>query len=67
MEHALRAPVTRRSLVVPLVCAVLGAGAAAATFAIADDAQSPQTKVVFEPTSTPHQTAQPQLMGGRRP
>jgi hypothetical protein len=67
MSHALRPPINRRSLAVPLVAAVLGAGAATAAFAIADDPPSPQTEVVFQTTSTPHQTAQPQLMGGRRP
>jgi hypothetical protein len=68
MEHALHPPILKRSLVVPLAAAVLGAGVATATYAVVDSSQSPQAKVVFaQPSSSQPQTAEPQLMSGRRP
>jgi hypothetical protein len=67
MEHALHPPILKRSIVIPLAAAVLGAGAATASYAVVDNGQSQPTKVVFEQSSSSHQTAEPQLMSGRRP
>jgi hypothetical protein len=68
MEHALHRPTSTRSLVIPLVAALLGAGVATTTFAVVDDGnQSAQPTVVVTHASSAPATAERQLMGGRRP
>ena len=67
MEHALHLPNPSRAIVIPLVAAALGAGAATATYAVVDSGQAPQAKVVMaKPTGTAAK-AQPEPMSGHRP
>lgn len=68
MEYALNLPSAKRSLVVPLVvAALLGAGVATTTYAVVDSGQASQPTVVVTHPTGGDATAQPQLMGGRRP
>jgi hypothetical protein len=68
MEHALHRPTSSRSLVIPIVAALLGAGVASATFAVADSGNnSAQPTVVVTHASAAPAKAEPQQMGGRRP
>lgn len=68
MEHVLHRPTASRSLLIPLVAALLGAGVATTTFAVVDGAHnSPQPTVVVTHASSAPASAERQLMGGRRP
>ena len=68
MEHALHRPTSTRSLVIPLVAALLGAGVATTTFAVVDSGHhSAQPSVVVTHASSAPVKAERQLMGGRRP
>jgi hypothetical protein len=69
MTHALHPPISKRSLAIPLVAALLGAGAATTTYALVDsgNGQTSQPTVVVAHPSSADSKAEPQQMGGRRP
>jgi hypothetical protein len=68
MEHALHRPASTRSLVIPIVAALLGAGVASATFAVADQGtRPPQPTVVVTHAGATPASAERQQMSGRRP
>jgi hypothetical protein len=66
MEHAVRLP-NRRTLAIPLVAAVLGAGAATTAYVLTDGETAPAPKVVVVGSSGSDSAAEPVPMSGHRP
>jgi len=58
MEYALHLPISSRSLAIPLAAALLGAGVATGTYALADNGQASQPTVVITQPSGADATAQ---------
>jgi hypothetical protein len=67
MEHALNLLAPRRSLVITLAAALLGASVATTTYALIDSDQASQSKVLITQPSGADSTAQPTPMSGQRP
>jgi hypothetical protein len=67
MEHSLHQPISTRSLVIPLVAALLGAGVATGTYALVDAGQASQPTVVVSHSAAVDSTPQPTPVSGRRP
>ena len=67
MEHSLQLPNPSRSLVIPLVAALLGAGVATTTYALTDGDKASPSRVVIVESSGGSQAAEPTPLSGARP
>lgn len=67
MEAALHLPNVSRSVVIPLVAALLGAGAGIGAYALADNEPTPAPNVTVLSPAGNDSTPQPVPMSGHRP